>query len=149
MKKRAVIINGPNLNMLGKREPEIYGTMTLKEIEQFTKKSCEHLAITQTWFQSNHEGKIIDYIHALKANKAKKLDYLVINPGALSHTSIALLDALKMLTIPIAEVHLTNTFQRESYRHTLLTAQSATIIMKGLGFYAYAFALHGLAIARP
>jgi len=142
MKKRALIINGPNLNMLGKREPDIYGTMTLKQIEVFTKKTCEHLNISQLWFQSNHEGKLIDRIHSLSK---EKFDYLVINPGAFSHTSVALLDALKILTIPIAEVHLSNTYKRESYRHTLLTAQSATIIMKGLGFYAYAFALHGLA----
>ena len=145
MKRRALIINGPNLNMLGKREPELYGSMSLKQIETFTKKTCAHLGITQVWYQSNHEGKLIDRIHTLKS---EKYDFLVINPGAFSHTSVALLDALKILTIPIAEVHLTNTLKRESYRHTLLTAQSATIIMKGLGFHAYAFAIHGLALLR-
>ena len=142
-KRKSLVINGPNLNMLGKREPEIYGRLTLKDIEKLTNDLCEHLSMDISWFQSNHEGEIIDRIHKMKK---EKWDYLVINPGAFSHTSVAILDALKILAIPIAEVHLTNTYTRESFRHTLLTAQAATIIMKGLGIYGYAFALNALVI---
>lgn len=137
--KKILVINGPNLNMLGTRETNIYGNLTLEELEKRTK---DKLAITQpgletTWWQSNSESEIIERIHQLTN---ENYDALIINPAAFSHTSIAILDALKILQKPIAEVHLSNVYARESYRHSLLTAQAASIIMGGLGLEAYYFA---------
>ena len=135
--KKFLIINGPNLNMLGLREPEIYGSLTLQDIIDYTENKlgtrCEC-----TWFQSNIEGDIITRIQELC-----KQDFsaLVINPGAYSHTSVAILDALHILKIPIIEVHLSNTHRREEFRQTKLTAKASTIIMEGLGKNAYFMAI--------
>jgi 3-dehydroquinate dehydratase-2 len=135
--KKIFIINGPNLNMLGKREPEKYGTDTIQEIEKYTKQKCTDLNVSLEWWQSNSESKIIEKIHELTATK---IDGLIINPAAYSHTSIAILDALKILQIPIVEVHLTNVYNRDDFRHSMLTAQASSIIMSGLGKDAYYFA---------
>jgi 3-dehydroquinate dehydratase-2 len=135
--KKFLIINGPNLNMLGLREPEIYGTLSLQEIITYTEKKlagkCECV-----WYQSNIEGEIVDRIQALV-----KQDFsaLVINPGAYSHTSVAILDALHIIKIPIIEVHLSNTHRREEFRQTKLTAKASTIILEGLGKHAYLMAI--------
>ena len=135
--KNFLIINGPNLNMLGTREPEKYGSLTLKEIEEHTNKKLNNKSVTLTWWQSNSESEIIDKIHELTKEDC---DALIINPAAFSHTSVAILDALKMLKIPIIEVHLTNVYTREPFRHQMLTAQASSIIMGGLGIDAYYFA---------
>jgi 3-dehydroquinate dehydratase-2 len=135
--KKFLIINGPNLNMLGLREPEIYGTLSLQEIITYTEKKlagkCECV-----WYQSNIEGEIVDRIQELV-----KQDFsaLVINPGAYSHTSVAILDALHIIKIPIIEVHLSNTHRREEFRQTKLTAKASTIILEGLGKHAYLMAI--------
>ncbi|MBC7540384.1 MAG: 3-dehydroquinate dehydratase [Bacteriovorax sp.] len=135
--KKFLIINGPNLNMLGAREPEIYGSLSLQEIIKYTENNlagkCECV-----WYQSNIEGEIVTRIQELT-----KQDYsgLVINPGAYSHTSVAILDALHMLKIPVIEVHLSNTHRREEFRQTKLTAKASTIIMEGLGKNAYLMAI--------
>lgn len=136
--RRFLVINGPNLNMLGERETEIYGEATLSDIEHYTKEKCGSLEIESVWWQSNSEFEIIERIQSLTK---EKFDALIINPAAYSHTSIAILDALRLLTIPIVEVHLSNVYSRESYRHSLLTAQAASIIMGGLGKDAYYFAM--------
>ena len=135
------IINGPNLNRLGVREPEIYGKHTLTEVEQLTREKTKSLPFTQQWFQSASEGELIALVHEAHD---KKVGAIVINPGAYSHTSVALLDALKSYQGEVIEVHLTNTHHRESFRQTKLTAKASTIIMEGLGIHAYHTALYVL-----
>ncbi len=129
-----LIINGPNLNMLGTREPEVYGALTLQEIIAFTEASLNKDSVDLEWFQSNIEGEIVT-----KIQEATKVDYkaLIINPGAYAHTSVAIYDALKMIKYPIIEVHISNTHRREDFRQIKLTAKASTIIMEGLGKIAY------------
>lgn len=123
--------------MLGSREPEIYGSSSLQDIIEYTEqnltKKCEC-----SWYQSNIEGEIVTRIQELLK---QDFSVLVINPGAYAHTSIAILDALRMIKIPIIEVHLTNTHSREEFRQTKLTAKASTIIMEGLGKNAYLMAI--------
>lgn len=137
---KILVINGPNLNMLGKREPEIYGHDSLGQIEADTNKKLSEIGhkVVTTWFQSNAESEIIEKIHELKDS-----DYsgLVINPGAFSHTSIAILDALSILNIPKIEVHLSNTNKREDFRKVKITAQSTTGVIEGLGKHVYFLAI--------
>lgn len=129
-----LIINGPNLNLLGTREPEIYGSLTLDQIKTFTEEALKADGVTLEWFQSNVEGIIVDRI---QASLSQNYQALIINPGAYSHTSVAIYDALQMVRIPIIEVHLSNTNRREEFRQTKLTAKASTIIMEGLGKLAY------------
>ena len=131
------IINGPNLNLLGTREKEVYGSLTLEEIQLYTEKKLSGKDIKLNWWQSNSESEIIDKIQSLIDSE---MNGIIINPAAYSHTSIAILDALKALSIPIVEVHLSNTYARENFRHQMLTAQAASIIMGGLGKDAYYYA---------
>jgi 3-dehydroquinate dehydratase-2 len=135
--KKFYVINGPNLNMLGTREPEKYGALSLKELEAYTNQKLDNKKVKLTWWQSNSESEIIDKLHGLVNEDC---DALIINPAAFSHTSIAILDALKILNIPIVEVHLTNVYTREPFRQQMLTAQASSIIMGGLGKDAYYFA---------
>lgn len=130
------IINGPNLNLLGNRENSIYGDMSLSDLEIYTNKQLNNKAQLD-WWQSNSETEIIEEIHSLVNTD---YDALIINPAAYSHTSIAILDALRVLKIPVIEVHLTNVYSRETFRHSLLTAQAASIIMSGLGKDSYYYA---------
>ncbi len=131
------IINGPNLNLLGKRETSVYGDLTLDQIKDYTNNSTpKHVKLS--WFQSNIEGEIIEKIQSLLKSNT---ELLVINPGGFSHTSVAIHDALKILNIPIYEVHLSNVYAREDFRHTLLTARAANTIMCGLGKDAYLTAI--------
>lgn len=129
-----LIINGPNLNMLGKREPEVYGSTTLPDVISYTEKKLGNAKLKLDWFQSNVEGEIVSKIQELAAGGYKGL---IINPGGYSHTSVAIHDALKILTIPILEVHLSNVHAREDFRQTLLTAKAAKGIMSGLGKDVY------------
>lgn len=132
-----MIINGPNLNLLGTREPSIYGDKSLADIKIYTENTLKKLGfqnIETTWYQSNIEGEIVEKVQSLIGSN---YDALVINPAAYSHTSVAILDSLKMLEIPVIEVHLSNTNLRDAYRQTKLTAKSSTIIMEGLGHKAY------------
>jgi len=132
--KKFLIINGPNLNLLGTREPEIYGADTLDSIQAYTAKKLESEKIELEWFQSNVEGLIVDRIHHAAV---LKFDAIIINPAAYSHTSIAIHDAIKSIKIPVVEVHLSNIHKRESFRETLLTAKACVAIMSGLGKDAY------------
>jgi 3-dehydroquinate dehydratase-2 len=139
------VINGPNLNMLGKREPEIYGAMTLDQINGELKNRADALGLSLDFFQSNHEGAILDYIHAAFEQGPAGV---IINPGALTHTSVALRDAISMLSCPIVEVHLSNIHKRETFRHTSMIAGIATGQLTGFGHHGYYMALdflHSLA----
>ena len=137
---KTLVINGPNLNMLGKREPEIYGNMDLKAIEAYTRDGLKKLGheIEQEWFQSNSEEKIIEKIQSLTSSDFK---LLVINPAAFSHTSVAILDALKMISIPIVEVHISNTQVREEFRTKKVTAKASTAVVEGMGYKGYLLAI--------
>lgn len=135
--KKFLIINGPNLNMLGTREPEVYGSDSLKDIEDFTSNLLKSKAHT-VWYQSNIEGEIVSRIQQCHS---EDYDALIINPGGYAHTSVAIHDALKILKIPVIEVHLSQIYRREDFRHTLLTAKAATAIMGGLGKHSYYIAI--------
>lgn len=138
--KNFLIINGPNLNMLGKREPEVYGTESLEDIKLWTDTKIKSFA-TATWYQSNIEGEIVARIQqALSEN----YDALIINPGGYAHTSVAIHDAMKILKFPVIEVHLSQVYKREEFRHTLLTAKAASAIMSGLGKQSYYIAIKSL-----
>ena len=136
--KKFLILNGPNLNLLGTREPEIYGADTLSAVEAYTKKKLEQEKVELEWFQSNIEGVLVDKIHHAAA---LNYDAIIINPAAYSHTSIAIHDAIKSIKIPVVEVHLSNVYKRESFRETLLTAKACVAIMSGLGKDAYWLAI--------
>jgi 3-dehydroquinate dehydratase-2 len=138
--KNILIINGPNLNMLGKREPDVYGNESLSDIEKWTIEKIKLKAKTE-WFQSNVEGEIVSRIQAAHS---ESFDALVINPGGYAHTSVAIHDALKILKIPVIEVHLSQVYKREEFRHTLLTAKAASAIMSGLGKQSYYRAIQSL-----
>ena len=133
-KSSFLIINGPNLNMLGTREPEVYGSLTLQEIIDFTSSSLEKDNVNLEWYQSNIEGEIVTKIQEATKNNYKAL---IINPGAYAHTSVAIYDALQMIKCPVIEVHISNTHRREEFRQIKLTAKASTIIMEGLGKIAY------------
>lgn len=140
-----LILNGPNLNLLGERETALYGTKSLDEIQRWTeeKLKAQNISLDLTWFQSNAESELLQYLHKVK--KECSFQGIIINLGGLSHTSVVLLDALlAMAPIPIVEVHLTNPCSREEFRQRLLTAKAATIIMSGLGFMVYYYAITAL-----
>jgi len=138
--KIIAVINGPNLNMLGKRESQIYGNKSLGEINNELKEIAGNNEIDISFFQSNHEGKLIDYIQ----ENYETWDGLIINPGGLTHTSIVLRDAILLLDIPIMEVHLSNIYAREEFRHKSLLRDIVTGHICGLGSFGYISALYYL-----
>ena len=138
MARYVLLLNGPNLNRLGSREPSIYGTQTLADIEQQLHEFARENKLGFTAFQSNHEGALIDRVHAAAA---EGIDFIIINAGALTHTSIALRDALVAVSIPFVEVHLSNIYRRESFRHVSLLADCAVGSVVGLGPSGYRLAL--------
>jgi 3-dehydroquinate dehydratase-2 len=135
---KILIINGPNLNMLGEREPHVYGTKTLSDIKKETQEKLQTQKLNLEWYQSNLEGEIVSKIQEAFKNGTEAL---VINPGGYAHTSVAIHDALKILQIPVIEVHLSQVYQREAFRHNLLTAKACTAIMSGLGTDTYYLAI--------
>lgn len=137
---RIAVINGPNLNLLGQREPAIYGTTTLSEIEARLREVARELDVALSFAQFNGEGDIIDAIHALKGSA----DGALVNAGAYSHTSLAIHDALTSVAIPFAEVHLTNIYAREPERRHSVLADAAVAIIAGFGAMSYELALRGL-----
>ena len=138
---KILIIHGPNLNMLGKREPEVYGTTTLKAINASLDELGKKLGLLIETFQSNHEGAIIEKIQ----EAIGKQNGLIINPAALTHTSIAIRDALLLLDIPVIEVHLSNIYKREPFRHKSMISDVATAQIAGFGIQGYTMALEALA----
>lgn len=134
MAKNLLLLNGPNLNLLGSREPEVYGATTLKEIEQAAIEQTLAAQAKITCFQSNHEGQLIDQIHTARQTG---VDAIVINPGGLTHTSVALRDALAGVAIPFVEVHISNIYRRESFRHHSYLSELAAGMICGLGTDGY------------
>ncbi len=140
--KRIAILNGPNLDRLGRREPEIYGHATLRDLEKMLRAEARKLGVSVTFFQSNHEGALIDRIGALAD---RKFDGLIINPGGLSHTSIALRDSIAGSGLPAIEVHISDVRRREKFRRRLITAGACVDMISGRGLAGYALALQRLA----
>lgn len=135
--KKFLIINGPNLNMLGQREPDVYGHESLRGVQLWTDQKLINQAENE-WFQSNIEGEIVTRIQQAST---QHYDALIINPGGYAHTSVAIHDAMKIVKFPIIEVHISQVYQREAFRHTLLTAKAASAIMSGLGNQTYYVAI--------
>ena len=136
-----LVLNGPNLNLLGVREPETYGTETLADIEESCLERAAELGLRIEFRQSNHEGQLVDWIQEAREEAAG----IVINPGAYSHTSVALLDALRAADLPVIEVHITNIFRRERFRRHSYVSLAATGVITGLGSQGYLFALEAMA----
>jgi len=136
-----LIVNGPNLNLLGTRQPDVYGTTTLADVETLCKNAGAGLGFDVVCFQSNHEGALIDQIHAAKGSH----DAIVLNAGAYTHTSIALMDAIASVELPVVEVHLSNIHARESFRHQSYVAPVAVGQICGFGAKGYVLALDALA----
>ena len=143
-KARILVLHGPNLNLLGRREPEIYGHTTLADIHQTMEARAHAVGVQIESFQSNSEGELIDRIQAAAA---EGIEYIIINPGAYSHTSIAIPDALRAVAIPYVEVHISNIHAREPFRHHSHFSASATGVICGLGVQGYELALDA-ALAR-
>jgi 3-dehydroquinate dehydratase-2 len=142
MPKTVYVLNGPNLNLLGTREPEIYGHATLADVEKLCADTAAGFGLTTVCRQSNHEGELIDWIHEARAEKAAGI---VINAGGYTHTSIALHDALVGVQIPAVEVHVSNVYARESFRHHSFIAKAAFASLCGFGIDGYRLAITGLA----
>ncbi|MEM1079525.1 MAG: type II 3-dehydroquinate dehydratase [Pseudomonadota bacterium] len=134
------ILNGPNLNLLGTRQPEVYGSTTLKDIEAMCCAKAQTLSTEIAFHQSNHEGTLVDQVHAARTTSAG----LIINAGAYTHTSIALMDAVASVELPCIEVHLSNIHARESFRHTSFLSPVALGLICGFGAKGYELALEGL-----
>ena len=141
MSRRIQIINGPNLNLLGLREPDIYGRETLADIEKNCARLARELGLECGFFQSNHEGGIIDRIQQAR----ETADGIIINPGAFTHTSIAILDALNAFEGPVIEVHLSNIHRREAFRHKSFVSLRADGVLAGFGAQGYLLALRRMA----
>lgn len=141
MAARVMILNGPNLNMLGTRQPHIYGTATLASVEASCRELADFLGVTITFHQSNHEGVLVDLVQQAR----QTADAIIINPAAYSFTSIAILDALKAFDGPIIEVHISNIHAREAYYHHSKLSGIAKAVLCGLGTYGYMVALQYVA----
>ncbi len=136
-----LVLNGPNLNLLGVREPQTYGHETLADIEEACLELAAELGIVVDFRQSNHEGQLVDWIQEAR----ESADGIVLNAGALTHTSIAILDALRAADVPVVEVHLSNVFRRESFRHHSYVSQAASGVICGFGSHGYLLALEAMA----
>jgi len=141
MSKPIYILNGPNLNLLGTREPELYGRMTLADVKSMCKERAKSRGLNIFFEQSNNETQIIDWVH----QAIDDADGIIINPAAFTHTSVAILDALKNVPAPIIELHISNTHQRESFRHHSYVTQAATGLILGFGINGYVMAVDAMA----
>ncbi|KAK1700960.1 dehydroquinase class II [Colletotrichum godetiae] len=146
MAKSILLINGPNLNLLGTREPHIYGSTTLSQLETQSKEHAKSLGADLQSFQSNTEGAIVERIHAARGN----VDVIIINPAAYTHTSVAIRDALLGVDIPFIELHISNTHARESFRHHSYLSDKAVAVIMGLGIHGYGYAIdHAVKNIKP
>ncbi|HEX5003995.1 MAG TPA: type II 3-dehydroquinate dehydratase [Gemmatimonadales bacterium] len=137
---RVAVLNGPNLNLLGRREPDVYGSSSLADIEALSRAEAAALGVELEWFQTNHEGALVDAVQQLHA----RVDGAVINPAAFGHTSLALRDAFLAVQVPFVEVHLTNIFGREPERRHTVLADLAVAVIAGLGPRGYPVGLRAL-----
>jgi 3-dehydroquinate dehydratase-2 len=142
---KVLVVNGPNLGSLGRREPEVYGSRTLGDLEKMLRERAGELGCQLRFVQSNHEGELIDAIE----KERSWAEAIIVNPGALSHYSLALADAVRGAGVPAVEVHITNVFSREPERQRMVTASAARGLISGLGFEGYLAALNYLAGLRP
>jgi len=140
MSKTVFVLNGPNINMLGKREPGIYGGKTLKDVEADCRKAGDDYGLTIDFRQSNHEGVLVDWLHEAD----EKAVGVAINAGAYTHTSVALHDAIRAISIPVIEVHISNVHAREEFRHHSMIAAACKGVICGFGPTSYILALHAL-----
>ncbi|WOK37371.1 type II 3-dehydroquinate dehydratase [Sphingomonas sp. C3-2] len=140
--KTVFVLNGPNLNLLGLREPEIYGSDTLDDIADRLEDRARELGLVIDMRQSNHEGHLIDWLHEANAEGAQAV---ILNPGGYTHTSVALHDAIKSITVPVIEVHLSNPHARESFRHVSYVGRAAKGTIAGFGALSYSLALDAAA----
>ena len=141
MSKPIYVLSGPNLNLLGTREPEIYGHQTLEDVQRLCEARASALGRTVVFRQSNHEGELIDWIQEAR----EKASAIVINPAGYGHTSVAILDALKMVAIPVIECHLSNPAAREAFRHQTYVSLAATGVVSGFGAASYELAVEAAA----
>jgi 3-dehydroquinate dehydratase II len=142
MPNTVYVLNGPNLNLLGTREPELYGRATLADVEKLCRATAQRFGLAIEFHQSNHEGEIVDWIQKARAEKAAGL---LINPAGYTTTSIAILDALYTMEAPVIEVHITNIHAREAFRHDSYVSRAARAVICGFGIEGYALAITGLA----
>ena len=138
--KKIIIINGPNLNLLGNREKDIYGDISLQDIEKKTKTKCKEMNMDLFFCQSNNEGELINFIQSAE----EKYDGLIINPAAFTHTSVALLDALRAISKPKIEIHLSNIYNREDYRKKSITSEGVNGLICGFGSLSYMLAIEAI-----
>jgi 3-dehydroquinate dehydratase-2 len=142
MPKTVYVLNGPNLNLLGTREPELYGRATLADVEKLCRDTAQRFGLTVEFRQSNHEGEIVDWIQKARADKAVGL---ILNPAGYTTTSVAILDALFTMEAPVIEVHITNIHKREEFRRHSYVSLAARAVICGFGIEGYALAITGVA----
>ena len=138
--KKILILNGPNLNLLGNRETDLYGKESLKDIENSCKKKCDSINLSCNFIQSNNEGELINLIQSVQSD----FDGLIINPAAFTHTSIAILDALRTISKPKIEIHLSNIYTREEYRKKSITSEAVNGLICGFGSNSYILAIEAI-----
>lgn len=142
MPKTVYVLNGPNLNLLGTREPELYGRASLADVEKLCRDTAQRCGLAVEFRQSNHEGEIVDWIQKARADKAAGL---IINPAGYTTTSVAILDALLTMEAPVIELHITNIHKREAFRRHSYVSRAARAVICGFGIEGYALAINGLA----
>lgn len=144
--KTVFVLNGPNLNLLGSREPQVYGAQTLADVQALCERTCADHGLALEFRQSNHEGVLVDWLHEAGQLQAKgKLAGVILNAGAYTHTSVALLDAIKGTGVTLIELHISNVHAREAFRHHSYISPVAKAVMAGFGVNGYALAIAGLA----
>ena len=144
--KTVFVLNGPNLNLLGSREPQIYGAQTLADVEALCERTCAANGFALEFRQSNHEGALVDWLHEAGQLQVKgQLAGVILNAGAYTHTSVALLDAIKGTGVTLIELHISNVHAREAFRHHSYISPAAKAVMAGFGVNGYALAIAGLA----
>lgn len=140
------VLNGPNLNLLGLREPQVYGMHTLDDVQRLCQQACQRHGLALRFHQSNHEGQLVDWLHeAGRLHAQGQLAGVILNAGAYTHTSIALMDAVKGTAVPLLELHISNVFAREAFRHHSYLSPVARAVVCGLGVQGYALAVDAVA----